>query len=72
MTGLVSQSQFLLGNGLLDEVGYNDSSGDTLAQLDIAQQIKTLTLPGEMGEKFKVIGLAKNLDIELPAFQARR
>lgn len=70
--GLVSQSQFLLGNGLLDEAGFNDSSGDTLAQLDIAQQIKTLTLPSEMGEKFKVIGLSKNLQIELPVFQSKR
>lgn len=72
VAGLVSQSQFLLGNGLLDEVGYNDSSGDTLAQLDVAQQIKALTLPDEMGEKFKVIGLAKNLEIELPVFQTKR
>ncbi len=69
--GLVSQGRFLLDNGLLDEVGFNDRSGNTLAQLDVAQQIKTLTLPDEMGEKFKVIALKKNLDIELPAFLAK-
>lgn len=72
VAGLVTQSQFLLANGLLDEVGFNNTSEDTLAQLDVAQQIKTLTLPDEMGEKFKVIGLVKNLDIDLPAFSGRR
>lgn len=72
IAGLVTQSQFLLANGLLDEVELNHSAADTLAQLDIAQQIKTLTLPGEMGEKFKVIGLTKNIDIEMTAFQGRR
>ncbi|MDH5353483.1 MAG: SAM-dependent methyltransferase [Gammaproteobacteria bacterium] len=72
VAGLVTQSQFLLANGLLDEVGFNSTSEDTLAQLDISQQIKTLTLPDEMGEKFKVVGLVKNLDLDLPAFSMRR
>lgn len=71
LAGLVSQSQFLMGNGLLDEVEYTASDGGTLAQLNIAQQIKTLTLPGEMGEKFKVIGLTKNLNIALPVFKGQ-
>ncbi len=71
LVGLVSQSQFLLGNGLLDEAGCNNSNGDTLARLNIAQQIKTLTLPGEMGERFKVIGLTKNLNITLPVFKGQ-
>ncbi len=72
LAGLVSQSQFLLENGLLDEVGFSDSSDDTLARLDLAQQIKTLTLPDEMGEKFKVMGLTKNLEIELTALKSKR
>lgn len=70
VAGLVNQAQFLLANGLLDEAG-NNSEGDTLTQLDIAQQIKTLTMPGEMGEKFKVIGLSKNIDVQQPAFYRR-
>ena len=68
VVGLVSQGRFLLQNGLLDEAGFNGPSDNTLAQLDVAQQIKTLSLPDEMGEKFKVIALKKNLDINLPAF----
>ncbi len=66
--GLVSQGRFLLANGLLEETAINDRRDNTKAQLDLAQQIKTLTLPDEMGEKFKVIALTKNLDIKLPAF----
>lgn len=72
VAGLVTQAQFLLANGLLDDVGFSNASEDTLAQLDVSQQIKTLTLPDEMGEKFKVIGLVKNLDLDLPAFSSRR
>ena len=67
--GMVSQGPFLLANGLLEEAAFNERSDNTRAQLELAQQIKTLSLPDEMGEKFKVIALTKNLDIELPAFR---
>jgi SAM-dependent MidA family methyltransferase len=72
IAGLVTQAHFLLTNGLLDEIGYGNSAEDTLAEMDAAQQIKTLTLPGEMGERFKVLGLTKNLELDLPAFISRR
>ena len=49
-----SQAAFLLEQGLL-ELGAGVA--DQMQQLQLAQQIKTLTLPGEMGEKFKVIEL---------------
>jgi len=63
ITGLTTQANFLLANGLLDLV--SDDSADEIQRLELAQQIKTLTLPGEMGEKFKVIGLQKNLQLDL-------
>ena len=69
--GLVSQSKFLLENGLLEEVGFSDPNDNTLVQLDIAQQIKTLTLPDEMGEKFKVIALTRNQHLRLPVFLSK-
>lgn len=72
LVGLVTQAQFLLANGLLDDVGISKSAEDTLAQLDVSQQIKKLTLADEMGDKFKVIGLVKNLELDLPAFSIRR
>jgi SAM-dependent MidA family methyltransferase len=34
----------------------------------VAQQIRTLTLPGEMGERFKVMALARNVDAPLRGF----
>ncbi len=70
--GLNSQAQFLLANGLLEEAGYRSTDADTVAQLDTAQQIKMLTLPEEMGERFKVIGFQKNLEIDVPALAMRR
>lgn len=61
LMGLRTQAQFLMNNGLLELV--QDRQGDELAQLALAQQVKTLTLPGEMGEKFKVIGMQKGVEL---------
>ena len=63
ISGMTTQANFLMENGLL-ELSSLESAGE-IQRLEIAQQIKTLTLPGEMGEKFKVIGLQKNLQLDL-------
>jgi len=42
---------------------------DDVAYLRLAQQTKTLILPGEMGERFQCIGLTRDLDIEVPGFR---
>jgi len=63
VTGLTTQASFLMANGLLELS--SSSQVDEIQQLEFAQQIKTLTLPGEMGEKFKVIGMQKNLQLDL-------
>ena len=56
--GYVSQSQFLLAGGM--EADLQDFAGMPLeSQLQTAAQIKVLTLPGEMGENIKCIGLAR-------------
>ena len=65
VSGLTSQRQFLLHNGLLEIAEEVSVTGDTQAQVEVAQQIKTLTLPGEMGERFLVVGLQKDLEIEI-------
>jgi len=70
--GLTTQARFLLANGLLEEAACAELEMNTKSQLELAQQIKTLSLPGEMGDRFKVIGLQKNLDIEIGAFCSRR
>ena len=55
LMGMSTQASFLINNGLLDLVSAH--AQDEAAQLALSQQIKTLTLPGEMGDKFKVVGL---------------
>ena len=37
----------------------------------MAQQIKTLTMPDEMGENFKVMAFLKGLDMSLSGFALR-
>jgi SAM-dependent MidA family methyltransferase len=63
LMGMTTQAKFLMSNGLLDLL--TDSSSDELEQLALAQQVKTLTLPGEMGDKFKVVGLQTGLNLHI-------
>ena len=71
LCGLSTQAQFLLSSGLLEVAQGAGENNDTMGRLRLAQQIKTLTLPNEMGERFKVIGLRKNLDIDIAGFAMR-
>ena len=41
------------------------------ASIDLAQQIKKLTLPHEMGELFKVIAFTRGIDLELQGFDMK-
>lgn len=58
VAGFVSQSQFLLGGGL-DAVLADFSKLPIDAQLKLSREVKLLTLPGEMGENFKCLGLTR-------------
>ena len=69
VAGYTTQAHFLMGSGLLEMS--SDPNANLTEQLKIAQQIKTLTLPNEMGESFKVIALTKNLDLSLIGFNVR-
>lgn len=68
--GFSTQGHFLLANGLLELAAQTNLGQDTRAHLDVAQQVKTLTLATEMGEKFKVLCLQKNLNLDFPALAA--
>lgn len=61
--GMTSQAKFLMNNGLLNLI--EDNAQDEMQQLALAQQVKSLTLPGEMGEKFKVIAAQVGIDLEI-------
>lgn len=65
--GYTTQAYFLLASGLPD-LAQAAGANDPAVQLDIANQVKRLTLPQEMGELFKVIGLTKGLDVQLAGF----
>ena len=65
VAGYNTQGFFLLANGLTELV---PAAADERQQLVLAQQIRTLTLPGEMGELFKVMALTRNYDAPLRGF----
>ena len=58
-----SQAGFLLEYGLL---GAADPSADDAARLAQRGQIETLTHPGHMGERFRVLALGRDFPVELP------
>lgn len=65
--GYSTQCGFLLENGLENMVPDAEKVSVT-DMLKFSQQVKTLTMPTEMGERFKVMALTKNLSLELPGF----
>lgn len=69
VAGFTTQAHFLMASGLLEMS--TDPEMEITEQIKLAQQIKTLTLPDEMGETFKVIGLTKNFDQSLIGFTMR-
>ena len=59
LAGFTTQAHFLIGAGL-EQLMQGFTAKSPEAQLKLASEIKTLTLPGEMGERFKFIALTKN------------
>lgn len=67
VAGYTSQAHFLLGGGLMDwEERLRQA--EPLERMKMAQQIRRLTLPGEMGERFKVMALSRGLSVPLQGF----
>ncbi|MBT8126169.1 MAG: SAM-dependent methyltransferase, partial [Gammaproteobacteria bacterium] len=67
VSGYTTQAMFLMGCGL-GELHQSMVSEDQQQQLKLAQQIKTLTLPSEMGERFKAMALSKQIELPLIGF----
>lgn len=65
--GYTTQSQFLLSGGLFEALQARAAD----AQPALSRGVKTLTLPGEMGERFKFLGVHKHCDVRLPGFSGR-
>ncbi len=69
IAGYVTQGEFLLHGGLERELSGMDALPER-ARLELSAQVKTLTLPGEMGEYVKCLGLSRGRMPELEAFTA--
>jgi SAM-dependent MidA family methyltransferase len=59
VVGYTAQASFLFGAGLMDVIGKAPSTPQ--AQLALANEVKRLTLPTEMGELCKVLALGRGL-----------
>ncbi|MCG7946705.1 MAG: SAM-dependent methyltransferase, partial [Candidatus Thiodiazotropha taylori] len=68
--GYTTQAHFLLANGL-DSLLADSDPEDVARHMSLMQGVKRLTLPAEMGERFKVLGLLKGLQLNLQGFSMR-
>ncbi len=68
LAGYASQAHFLLSCGM-DQVLEQCQKKTPTRYLRYAQQAKSLLLPGEMGERFKVLALAKDMEQALLGFR---
>ena len=64
VSGYTTQAMFLLACGL-DEVLAESESLSERERLVVNNQVRSLTLPGEMGERFQVMALSRGLDEDL-------
>lgn len=71
LAGYATQAWFLFGCGLQDftEAAMRDAGDAERARL--SAQVQRLTLPGEMGDKFKAIAWSRKLDTALCGFSLR-
>ncbi|VAW79131.1 SAM-dependent methyltransferase, MidA [hydrothermal vent metagenome] len=68
--GYTSQARFLVDAGI-DQV-MSEADPDELPDfLKMTSDAKRLMLPGEMGDRFKVIGFSRNLDQQIPGFDSQ-
>ena len=70
VAGYTTQGQFLVESGTMPGAGARPAA----AELAAAQALKTLVLPGEMGERFKLLALSRGMRLDPPPgrdFRAR-
>ena len=70
LAGFNSQAQFLLAAGLLPRAQAAIEGKGVADGYALAQEVKELTLPGAMGERFKVMSFARGIDHVPAAFTA--
>jgi len=70
LKGYTTQAHFLLGCGL-DSLLMNSDPNDIKNHMTLMQAVKRLTMPTEMGERFKAIALSKGIESSLIGFSQR-
>ena len=70
IAGYTTQGNFLLGCGLTD-LAAGVPADEVRQRVQLAEQIKRLTLPGEMGETFKALAMTRNCSNPLLGFKLR-
>ena len=71
VAGFSTQAHFLMASGMEAQLERHARGLSPLAARRLAQAAATLVLPGEMGERFKVIGLGRGISGAVPGFGFR-
>ena len=69
MAAYTTQAHFLLATGILQEMetGGTGNQGQSPARMQaMATELRQLLMPGEMGERFKMLALTRDFE---PAFE---
>ena len=61
--GYCSQASFLIGNGLPEHIAQAEGETDARRRIERMNEVRRLTLPGEMGERFQVMGFTRDVDL---------
>jgi SAM-dependent MidA family methyltransferase len=70
LQGFTSQARFLVDCGI-DQLLAEAGTADTRHLLELSNEAKRLMLPGEMGERFKVIGFSRRLTRAVRGFDSQ-
>lgn len=68
LRGYTTQAAFLMGNDLMHLAELQLKKADKIAEVNLNQQIKLLTMPTEMGERIKMMALSKQIESRLAGF----
>ncbi|WP_228885376.1 class I SAM-dependent methyltransferase [Stenotrophomonas rhizophila] len=64
LAGYCTQASFLLGNGLDTLLEQAEARVDEFGKVRLRDQVKKLTLPTGMGERFQVMGFQRDVDFD--------
>ena len=63
LAGYCSQASFLLGNGIDRLLADAEERTDEAGAMRLRQELKRLTLPAQMGERFQAMAFARDIDL---------